>query len=85
MLLVVSKMASEEGVEQRGEEKDVGVGLELGGTKEAEGEKDDESVFIIGAEEKDSFVGWEEDKEELREIIDDREKETEVAAGAAGC
>ena len=36
------------------------------------------SVIIIGAEEKDSFVGWEEEKEELREIIDDREKETEV-------
>ena len=78
MLLVVSKMASEEGVEQRGEEKDVGVGLGLVGTKEVEGEKDDESVIIIGAEEKDSFVGWEEEKEELREIIDDREKETEV-------
>ena len=78
MLLVVLPMASEEGVEQRGEEKDVGVGLELVGTKEVEGEKDDESVIIIGAEEKDSFVGWEEEKEELREIIDDREKETEV-------
>ena len=76
MSLVVFPMAYEEGVEPRGEEKDVGVGLGLVGTKEVEGEKDDESVIIIGAEEKDSFVGWEEEKEELREILDDREKET---------
>jgi hypothetical protein len=79
MLRVVLPMASEkDGVEQRGEEKDVGVGLEFGGTKEVEGEKDDEGVIIIGAEEKDSFVGWEEEKEELREILDDRGKQTEV-------
>jgi hypothetical protein len=64
MLFVVLLMASEEGVEQRREEKDVVVGLELGGMKEVEGEKDAEGVIIIGAEEKDSFVGWEEEKEE---------------------